>query len=151
MSRTTSPAVPTKPLTLVFFGYTHCPDICQVVMANIAAGLVRLDPAQRDEVGMDFVTTDPKRDTAKAPRAYVDRFDPKFEGLTGQIGAIEKAGQAFDLPIEKGHRFASGGTTSRTARTSSACGPTAKRRTSGPRGPPPTRWRTTSARSCPAR
>src|SRR4051794_28733990 len=82
---------PTKPLTLVFFGYTHCPDICQVVMANIASGLVRLDPVQRDKVDMDFVTTDPRRDTAKVLRAYVDRFDPEFEGLTGQIGAIEKA------------------------------------------------------------
>ncbi len=100
---------PTKPLTLVFFGYTHCPDICQVVMANIASGLVRLDSAQRAKVDMVFVTTDPKRDTAKVLRAYVDRFDPKFDALTGQIGAIENAGKAFDLPIEKGPRLASGG------------------------------------------
>ncbi len=100
---------PTKPLTLVFFGYTHCPDICQVVMANIAAGLVRLDSAQRAKVDTVFVTTDPARDTTKVLRAYVDRFDPKFDGLTGKIGAIEQAGKAFDLPVEKGHRLASGG------------------------------------------
>ena len=52
----------TRPLTLVFFGYTHCPDVCQVVMANIASAMTRLDPSQRSRVGMVFVTTDPVRD-----------------------------------------------------------------------------------------
>ena len=51
-----------KPLTLVFFGYTHCPDICQVVMATIASALTRLDEQDRDRVDVVFVTTDPARD-----------------------------------------------------------------------------------------
>ena len=81
----------TKPLTLVFFGYTHCPDICQVVMANIASALTRLDDAQRAQVGMVFVTTDPARDDAATLRAYLDRFDPSLRGLTGDLPEIVRA------------------------------------------------------------
>jgi protein SCO1/2 len=98
-----------KPLTLVFFGYTHCPDVCQVVMANLASALVRLDPSQRRQVGVVFVTTDPRRDTSSVLRAYLDRFDPRFEGLTGALPAIVRAGKAYDIPIEKGQKLASGG------------------------------------------
>ena len=99
----------TKPLTLVFFGYTHCPDICQVVMANIASSLTRLDPAQRAKVRMEFVTTDPARDDTRTLRAYVDRFDPAFDGLTGDLPTIVRLGKAFDVPIEKGAKLPSGG------------------------------------------
>ena len=100
---------PRKPLTLVFFGYTHCPDICQVVMADIASALVRLDPARRAKVGMVFVTTDPARDSGPVLRTYLDRFDPEFQGLTGPLPAVVRAGAAFDVLIEKGKRLPSGG------------------------------------------
>jgi protein SCO1/2 len=98
-----------KPLTLVFFGYTHCPDICQVVMANIASALVRLDADQRSKVDMAFVTTDPARDSGRVLRAYLDRFNPRFEGVTGRLPSIVRAGKAFDVTIEKGQKLASGG------------------------------------------
>jgi protein SCO1/2 len=98
-----------QPLTLIFFGYTHCPDICQVVMANIASSLTRLDPAQRAKVQMEFVTTDPARDDSRTLRAYVDRFDPSFDGLTGDLPTIVRLGKAFDVPIEKGAKLPSGG------------------------------------------
>jgi len=98
-----------KPLTLVFFGYTHCPDICQVVMATIASALVRLDPDQRAEVDMTFVTTDPARDSGRVLRTYLDRFDPAFEGLTGPLPSIVRAGRAVGVTIEKGQKLASGG------------------------------------------
>ncbi len=100
---------PTKRVTLVFFGYTHCPDVCQVVMANLASALVRLDPAHRKQVGVVFVTTDPKRDTSAVLRSYLDRFDPTFEGLTGPLPAVVRAGKAYGVPIEKGQKLASGG------------------------------------------
>ena len=103
------PADATKPLTLVFFGYTHCPDICQVVMANIASSLTRLDPAQRAKVQMEFVTTDPARDDVRTIHSYVQRFDPAFDGLTGDLPTIVRLGKAFDVPIEKGEKLASGG------------------------------------------
>ena len=99
----------TKPLTLVFFGYTHCPDLCQLVMANIASAMTRLDPARRAKVDMLFVTTDPARDDAKALRAYVGRFDPTFDALTGDLPTIVRLGRAFDVEIAKGTKLASGG------------------------------------------
>ena len=99
----------TKPLTLVFFGYTHCPDVCQVVMASIASAVNRLDPADRDDVGMLFVTSDPARDDAATLRSYLDRFDPTFEGLTGDLGDIVKVANALGVPVEKGAKMPSGG------------------------------------------
>ena len=99
----------TKPLTLVFFGYTNCPDVCQVVMANLANALVRLKPQQRAEVDMVFVTTDPARDTRKVLRSYLDRFDRTFEGATGPLPRIVRAGKAFDVEIDRGKKLASGG------------------------------------------
>ena len=99
----------TKPLTLVFFGYSHCPDICQVVMADIASALTRLDARHRSKVAMVFVTTDPRRDTSKVLKAYVRRFDPTFQGVTGSMEGIVRLGKAFDVPIEKGARLPSGG------------------------------------------
>jgi protein SCO1 len=96
-------------LTLVFFGYTHCPDICQVVMADIASAMTRLDGDVRSKVGMVFVTTDPARDNASTLRSYLDRFDPTFEGLTGPLPRIVDLGAALGVPIEKGAKLPSGG------------------------------------------
>jgi protein SCO1/2 len=103
------PADATKPLTLVFFGYTHCPDICQVVMANIASSLTRLDADQRAKVQMEFVTTDPARDDVRTIHSYVQRFDPAFDGLTGDLPTIVRLGKSFDVPVAKGEKLASGG------------------------------------------
>jgi protein SCO1/2 len=99
----------TKPLTLVFFGYTHCPDICQIVMADITSALARLDDAQREKVGMLFITTDPARDDPETLRRYLDRFDPGFEGLTGDLQKIVEVGESLGVPIEKGAKLPSGG------------------------------------------
>jgi protein SCO1 len=98
-----------KPLTLVFFGYTNCPDICQVVMADIASAVNRLDAADRSQVGMLFVTTDPARDNPQVLRAYLDRFNPDFDGLTGRLGGIVKLGDALGVTIEKGQKLPTGG------------------------------------------
>ena len=99
----------TEPLTLVFFGYTNCPDICQVVMASIASSLTRLDSADRAKVDMVFVTTDPARDAGPVLRSYLSRFDRTFDGLTGDLPSIVRLGRAFDVQIAKGRRLASGG------------------------------------------
>ncbi len=98
-----------RPLTLVFFGYTMCPDVCQLVMADVANALNRLEPAQRERVAMTFVTTDPARDDAKTLRAYLDRFDPSFEGLTGPLPRIVELGEAVGVPVAKGQKLPSGG------------------------------------------
>lgn len=99
----------TRPLTLVFFGYTMCPDVCQLVMADVANALNRLDPAEREQVAMTFVTTDPARDDAATLRAYLDRFDPSFEGLTGPLPRIVELGEAVGVPVARGAKLPSGG------------------------------------------
>jgi protein SCO1/2 len=99
----------TDPLTLVFFGYTRCPDICQLVMADIASALTRLDESAREQVGMLFITSDPARDDPQALRTYLDRFDPAFEGLTGPISQIVRVGSQLGVQIEKGAKLPSGG------------------------------------------
>lgn len=99
----------TAPLTLVFFGYTQCPDICQAVMADVTSALARLDEAQAAQVDLWFVTTDPARDDPATLRAYLDRFDPGFEGLTGPLGRITRLAAEVHVAVEKGRRLPSGG------------------------------------------
>jgi len=98
-----------QPLTLVFFGYTNCPDICQVVMATIASALTRLDEADRDRVEVVFVTTDPARDDEAALRTYLDRFDPSFVGLTGDLQTIIDVADPLAVAVEQGDKLPSGG------------------------------------------
>ncbi|MDN5893555.1 MAG: SCO family protein [Nocardioides sp.] len=99
----------TKPVTLVFFGYTNCPDICGMVMGNIASALARLNEDQRDKVEVAFVTTDPARDDGSALRTYLDRYDESFVGLTAPMPQILEAGNAFHVAIDKGKKLPSGG------------------------------------------
>lgn len=96
-------------LTLVFFGYSRCPDICQAVMADVAATFNRLDADEADRVRMWFVTTDPARDDPETLRRYLDRFNPDFEGLTGPLPDIVALAQGVHVPIEKGPKLPSGG------------------------------------------
>ena len=98
-----------KPLTLVFFGYTHCPDICQVVMSSVASALTRLDAADRERVDVAFVTTDPARDTGPVLREYLDNFDPEFIGLTGELDTIVDLGRPMAVAVEQGKKLPSGG------------------------------------------
>lgn len=70
-------------LTLLFFGYTHCPDVCPVQMANLAAVLDQLPSDVSNHVRVVFVTTDPARDSAQRLRQWLGNFDPSFVGLTG--------------------------------------------------------------------
>jgi protein SCO1 len=99
----------TKPVTLVFFGFTNCPDICNLVMANIAQSLVRLDEEDRDEVDVVFVTTDPARDDEQALRRYLDAFDDSFIGLTGKLDDIVGIGDAFHVFMEQEDKLPTGG------------------------------------------
>ena len=80
-------------LTYLYFGYTHCPDVCPLTMANISAALRREPVAVRRKVAVIFVTVDPRRDTRPVLRAWLRRYGPSFVGLTGsrrQIGIAER-------------------------------------------------------------
>lgn len=98
-----------KPMTVVFFGYTHCPDLCPLVMNNLSAGLNRLDEDDREQVDMVFVTTDPERDDAAALRDYLDGFGDGYVGLTGDLDDIVAAGEPLHLYVNDGKRLPSGG------------------------------------------
>ncbi|WP_185994874.1 SCO family protein [Nocardioides campestrisoli] len=96
-------------LTLVFFGYTHCPDICGIVMSTIASALVRLDDADRERVDVVFVTTDPARDDPASLRAYLDSYDPEFEGATGEMETIIATARELAVFVEQGEKLPGGG------------------------------------------
>jgi len=95
--------------TLVFFGYTNCPDICQVVMSTIASAVARLSDAERKQLQVAFITTDPARDTRAALRTYLDRFNPAFVGVTGPLDQIEHLAKPMGIDILKGQKLPSGG------------------------------------------
>jgi protein SCO1/2 len=99
----------TKPLTLVFFGYTNCPDICSMVMANITSALARLDEADREKVDVTFVTTDPARDDAAALERYLGAFDDSYVGLTGPMADVREVARAFFIHFAQGRKLPSGG------------------------------------------
>jgi protein SCO1/2 len=86
-------------VTLLFFGYTTCPDECPLHMANVAMTLKKLPKELQDQVRLVFVTTDPERDTPRVLRAWLDRFDERIIGLTGSESALETAQRAAGLPV----------------------------------------------------
>lgn len=86
-------------ITLLFYGYTHCPDVCPVHLANIAAVLHKLGPEVTRQIKVVFVTIDPARDTPEAMRAWLDNFDPGFIGLTGDSAAIQNAIQQVRIGV----------------------------------------------------
>ena len=85
-------------LTLLFFGYTNCPDVCPVHMANLAAVFGDLVPEVRHRIKVVFVTTDPERDTPERLRSWLDNFDPSFIGLRGSVDSINAALAEMLLP-----------------------------------------------------
>jgi protein SCO1 len=85
-------------VTLLFFGYTRCPDECPLHMSNVAASLRQLPASVADEVKFVFVTTDPARDTPKVLRSWLDAFDRRFVGLTGSDASIDAAQKATGVP-----------------------------------------------------
>ncbi len=85
-------------LTLVFFGYTHCPDVCPVHMANLSAVFGDLIPEVRDRIKVVFVSTDPERDTSERLRSWLDNFDRAFIGLRGSLDDINAALSSMLLP-----------------------------------------------------
>ena len=98
-----------KDLTLVFFGYTNCPDICGQVMATLAGTLARLDDGAKERLDVVFVTTDPARDTEPVVEKYVDAFDPSIIGLTGGLDDIVAVGESLYVGVDQGEKLPSGG------------------------------------------
>lgn len=85
-------------VTLLFFGYTHCPDVCPVQMATLGAAFRELTPELRSRIEVVFVSTDPERDTPERLRSWLDGFDRSFVGLRGPMDEINDALAGMKLP-----------------------------------------------------
>lgn len=85
-------------LTLVYLGYTHCPDICPTHMAELSAALKSLTPDIRRLVSVVFITTDPTRDTGPVLRHWLDNFDVDFIGLVPKKEDVNDLASKLDMP-----------------------------------------------------
>ena len=85
---------------VVFFGFTHCPDICPTTLVDVSNALKALGP-DAERVQVLFVTVDPERDTRDALAKYVTAFDPHFLGLRGDAAATQRAAKEFKIYYEK--------------------------------------------------
>ena len=86
--------------SLVFFGYTFCPDVCPTTLAETTAWRAQLG-ITADDLRIIFVTVDPGRDTLDAVKGYVEGFDPSIIGLVGDEAQTEAAKAAFGVFSEK--------------------------------------------------
>jgi protein SCO1 len=93
---------------LVFFGYTHCPDVCPTALNEIALAFDKLGKNARGDVGVVFITVDPERDTPEVLKSYVEAFDAPIVALTGTPEAVAEAAKDYRVYYAK-HRRADGG------------------------------------------
>jgi protein SCO1/2 len=92
---------------LVFFGYTHCPDVCPTALNELSLALDRLG-AKKDQVGIVYISVDPERDTPDVLKSYVESFGGPIVALTGTPDAIKQAAQDYKVYYAK-HPRADGG------------------------------------------
>lgn len=84
--------------SLLFFGYTHCPDICPITLQTLAAAVAQIDDADvRGALRVYFVSVDPERDTPARLAEYVGYFDPEFTGLTAPLADLRKLTRALGI------------------------------------------------------
>jgi protein SCO1/2 len=85
--------------SLLFFGYTFCPDICPATLAQLRQLQGQLPPATLSKLRIIMVTVDPHRDTPEQLKKYLDYFDAGFIGLTGEQATIQKLANGVSIPF----------------------------------------------------
>ncbi|MFF9490051.1 SCO family protein [Streptomyces sp. NPDC014676] len=98
--------------TLIYFGYTHCPDVCPLTMNNLAVAKKQLPREQQDELRIVFVTTDPERDTSAALGTWLKGIDPQVVGLTGDFATIQAGARTLGISIDPPRKDDNGKTVS---------------------------------------
>lgn len=88
-------------LVVLFFGYTHCPDVCPTTLSDVAAAFRLMEPAAAEQIQVLFVSVDPERDTPDLLRQYVPYFHPTFLGLTGTPEEVAEAAKEFKIHYRK--------------------------------------------------
>lgn len=94
-------------IVLMFFGYTHCPDVCPTALTVLKNVYERLSPRERKMVQVIFVSVDPQRDTPEVAQKYASYFDKSFLGLTDREDVISKMAKnymAFYRKVEEGSK-----------------------------------------------
>jgi cytochrome oxidase Cu insertion factor (SCO1/SenC/PrrC family) len=86
---------------LVYFGYTFCPDICPMTLANMTAALDELSEGAAEQIVPIFITVDPKRDTVEQLAEYAPLFDERLVALTGTDAEIKAAARAYKVYFSK--------------------------------------------------
>ena len=94
--------------TLLYFGYTHCPDVCPTSLARMTAAIKKLDESARDDIQVLFVSVDPQRDTPARLRQYTDVFGPQFIGLTGSTAQLDELTNRYRVSYGYGDKDANG-------------------------------------------
>ena len=87
-------------IVAVFFGYTHCPDVCPTTLSDFAAALEQLGP-QAERVQVLFVTVDPERDTPELLRQFVPAFNPRFLGMYTEAEALKRLAREYKVVYQK--------------------------------------------------
>lgn len=95
-------------VSVVFFGYTHCPDVCPATLLNLGKALKTLSEEEKALVRAVFIAIDHDRDTPEKVNKYTRFFHPEIIGLTGNREEIAAATKAFMVPFEKGKQNAKG-------------------------------------------
>jgi protein SCO1/2 len=85
---------------LVFFGFTHCPDVCPTTLFEISEIMRNLGP-EADHTAALFISVDPERDTPEAMKDYLASFDPHIRGLTGDAPALSAVAKAYRVYYKK--------------------------------------------------
>ena len=92
---------------LVFFGYTHCPDVCPTALNDLSLALDKLG-AKKSRVGIVFISVDPERDTPAVLKSYVESFGGPIVGLTGTADEVAQAARDYKVYYAE-HPHADGG------------------------------------------
>ncbi|MCF5706683.1 redoxin domain-containing protein [Pseudomonas syringae] len=85
--------------TVVFFGYTYCPDICPTTLAQLRDIRTKLPQEAVDNMRVVLVSVDPNRDTPQQLKQYLGYFDPRYVGLTAPVADIQKLASALSIPF----------------------------------------------------
>ena len=89
------------PVQIIFFAYTHCPDVCSTQLADATRAIRGLPDAVRAKVGLTVITVDPQRDDAATLRTFLDRFDPSFVGLRpGGSASLDTSALALGVGLD---------------------------------------------------
>lgn len=96
-------------IVLLFFGYTHCPDVCPLALETMAKVMKNLKPEESQRVQVLFISVDPERDTLEVLKGYVPYFHPSFVGLRGSEEETRKTAQEYKAYYRKVEGQSAGG------------------------------------------